>query len=280
MWSEEPPVWGQATGDQEPGKQALSERPTATIEAERFVAREGDDGAPFDYSTIPRGHYDLVFRRGRGVQSKWHHLKFQRVAREVQGHRRVLDVGCGPGTLLGMLGPEHESVGVDITARQIDYADEVYGAPHRSFFACALDQLPADLDPFDAVTAVELIEHLPQDLTENTLAEAVARRRAGGKLVVTTPNYRSPWPLVERAVDRLGDVEYYVQHINKFTRPRFRSLMEGLGLREIQVRAYLAWAPFSAALGWRTADLVARLEAGPIENRFGLIMIATGTKPV
>ena len=56
--------------------------------------------------------------------------------------------------------------------------------------------------------------------------------------------------------------------------------MEGLGLREIQVRAYLAGAPFSAALGWRTADLVARLEAGPIENRFGLIMIATGTKPV
>ena len=41
--------------------------------------------APFDYSTIPPGHYDRVFRRRRGIQSKWHHLKFQRVARLVAG---------------------------------------------------------------------------------------------------------------------------------------------------------------------------------------------------
>ena len=220
------------------------------------------DAAPFDYSTIPPGHYDRVFRRRRGIQSKWHHLKFQRVARLVAGHRRVLDVGCGPGTLLGMLGDEHESVGVDITQPQIDYAREVYGAPNRSFYACALQELPEEIEPFDAVTAVELIEHLPPDLLEDTLRSAMGRLRPGGRLVLTTPNYHSAWPLVERIVDRVGDVEYYVQHINRFTRPRFRELLEGLGLAEVQVGAYLALAPFSAIFGWRFADLVARVEAG------------------
>jgi hypothetical protein len=28
----------------------------------------------FDYDSIPAGYYDLVFRRRRGMQSKWHHL--------------------------------------------------------------------------------------------------------------------------------------------------------------------------------------------------------------
>jgi 2-polyprenyl-3-methyl-5-hydroxy-6-metoxy-1,4-benzoquinol methylase len=235
--------------------------------------------APFDYSAIPPGHYDQVFRRRRGIQSKWHHLKFQRVARLVAGRRRVLDVGCGPGTLLGMLRDEHESVGVDITQPQIDYAREVYRAPNRSFYACALQELPEELEPFDAVTAVELIEHLPPDLLEDTLSSAMGRLRPGGRLVVTTPNYHSAWPLVERVVDQVGDVEYHVQHINRFTRSRLRELLESLGLGEVQVGAYLALAPFSAILGWRFADRVARVEHGFVEQALGLLLIGTGIKP-
>ena len=262
----------------------MAENSNATIEA---APREGappvatapEPPDAFDYSSIPPGHYDLAFRRGRGVQSKWHHLKFQRVVDQIGDSRRVLDVGCGPGTLLGMLDDSHECVGVDITHQQIDYASDVYGNERRSFYACALQELPTGLRQFDVITAVELIEHLPQELVCETLTDAVGRLRPGGKLVLTTPNYRSAWPLVERFVDRLGDVEYYVQHINKFTRGRLRSLCEDLGLEGVEVKPYLFVAPFAAALGWSAADRVARIEAGPIERRFGLIMMATGTKP-
>jgi SAM-dependent methyltransferase len=260
-----------------PSDKGMERHAIAEVEA---PAPESLPGAePFDYSTIPPGHYDLAYRRRRGIQSKWHHLKFQRVADQVAGYRRVLDVGCGPGTLLGALTDDHESVGVDITHQQIDYAREVYGSESRTFYACALEELPADLEPFDAVTAVELIEHLPQALAESTLRDAVGRLRPGGKLVLTTPNFRSAWPLIERMVDRLGDVSYYVQHINKFNRGRFRDLLRDLGLRDVEVHSYLAFAPFSAALGWRLADRVARLESGWIEDHLGLIMIASGVKP-
>ena len=64
----------------------------------------------FDYEEIPPGYYDEAFRRGRGAQSKWHHLKFRRVAEEIAGRRRLLDVGCGPGTFIGHMATAQESV--------------------------------------------------------------------------------------------------------------------------------------------------------------------------
>jgi SAM-dependent methyltransferase len=255
----------------------LGDKPTATIEIERRLVEPHDAAEPFDYTTIPPGHYDLVYRRRRGVQSKWHHLKFQRVAQEIGERRRVLDIGCGPGTLLGALGDGHECVGVDITEPQIEYADRVYAGPTRSFYACALEDLP-ELEPFDAITAVELIEHLPTEMVKSTLRDAARRLHPGGKLILTTPDYASAWPLVERIVDRLGDVDYYVQHINKFTPRRLQLLLEDLGLLEVQVSKYLFASPFAALLGWRLADLVSRAEAGRLENRFGLIVLGTAIK--
>src|SRR5262245_164377 len=194
----------------------VGERLSATIEVEVPTAGRVERAEPFDYTTIPAGHYDRVYRRCRGIQSKWHHLKFEHVAEQIGDRCRVLDIGCGPGTLLGTLDGAHECVGVDITEPQIEYADQVYAGPNRSFYACALEDLP-DLEPFDAVSAIELIEHLPTEMAEATMRDALRRLRPGGKLILTTPDYGSAWPLVERMVDRLGDVEYYVQHINKFT---------------------------------------------------------------
>lgn len=68
------------------------------------------------YDAIPTGYYDAVFHRRRGIQSKWHHLKFDRLRRAMAGLTDHLDIGCGAGTLVGTLGSGHRSVGVDIAA--------------------------------------------------------------------------------------------------------------------------------------------------------------------
>ena len=232
---------------------------------------------PFDYESIPAGYYDEAFRRRRGVQSKWHHLKFERVARELEGYTRVLDVGCGPGTLAGNFGRDHDWVGTDLSTRQIGYATRTYGATGARFYRATPATAPEREGPFDAVTMIELIEHLPPAAVDETLAEALTRLRPGGKVVVTTPNYRSAWPTIEAAVNRLGRVSYSFQHVNRFDPSRVVALLERHGLVAPRAEPFLVLAPFAAALGWQAADRVARLERG-LERRFGALVLGSAHK--
>jgi 2-polyprenyl-3-methyl-5-hydroxy-6-metoxy-1,4-benzoquinol methylase len=232
----------------------------------------------FDYETIPPGYYDTVFHRAHGAQSKWHHLKFARVTQEIAGRSRHLDIGCGPGTFIGQLPADATAVGIDLSARQIEYARARYGSESRAFYNCTMDRLPAHLDGFDAITAVELIEHLSPEEVKVALESAVERLVPGGKLVLTTPNFGGVWPLVEALLNRAATVTYEMQHTNKFTRSSLAVLLTMLGLREVRVATYLGVAPFIASFGWNTADQVSKWEQRFLEPRSGLLLIGTGTK--
>jgi SAM-dependent methyltransferase len=233
----------------------------------------------FDYETIPRGYYDLVYRRRRGIQSKWHHLKFRRVVEEMQGRPRHLDIGCGPGTLIGTLDDRFLSTGTDISATQIAYARRAYESKSKRFFAVPVQALPDDCRDYDVATVVEVIEHLSPADVDDLLRTTIERLRPGGKLILTTPNYRSAWPLVQMLVNRFGEVDYNPQHINRFTPHLLRQLLQNLGLNDVRVRPFLALAPFAAPFGWQLADTLARLERGPLEQAAGLLLLGTGTKP-
>jgi SAM-dependent methyltransferase len=235
--------------------------------------------AGFDYETISGGYYDAVYRRGRGIQSKWHHLKFRRVIEEMEGHRRHLDVGCGPGTLIGLLDDRFISTGIDISTAEIDYARREHECESKRFFALPAHALPDECRDYDVATIVEVIEHLAPAELDDVLRTTIERLRLGGKLVVTTPNFHSAWPIVEMLVDRLGELNYAPQHINGFTPPRLRQLLQDLGLEDVRVHSYLALAPFVAPFGWRLADTFAQLERGPLERVAGLLLLGTGYKP-
>ena len=192
---------------------------------------------------------------------------------------RHLDVGCGPGTLIGLLDHRFISTGLDISTPEVDYARRSYECESKRFYAVPARALPDECRDYDVATIVEVIEHLPPAELDSALRTTIERLRPGGKLVVTTPNFRSAWPLVEMVVDRLGELDYAPQHINNFTRRRLRQLLQDLGLEDVRVHPYLAFAPFAAPLGWRLADMLGHLERGRLERVAGLLLLGTGIKP-
>ncbi len=228
----------------------------------------------FDYDSIPVGFYDAVFMRNRGIQSKWHHLKFARFCREMIGARRHLDIGCGPGTFIGSLEASHLSIGVDIAEPQIAYARQRYGGPGRDFELVDSGPLPYSDSSFDVVTIIELIEHLtPQDNVA-LIRESMRVLAPDGMLLVSTPNYGSCWPVVEAMVERFGGLSYAEQHITHYDRASLGRLLEEAGGANVVVRAYMGIAPFLAPIGWRLADFVSRLEVDRLVNLYGLLLFA------
>ncbi|MEM7222071.1 MAG: class I SAM-dependent methyltransferase [Pseudomonadota bacterium] len=232
----------------------------------------------FDYDAIPIGYYDSVYRRATGVQSKWHHLKFAAFRRAMAGARDHLDIGCGPGTFIATLEGGIRSRGIDIAQPQIDFARSHYAGGERSFEVAGDLPLPYEDDSFDAITIIELIEHLPAEQNQALIAEALRVLRPDGKLLVSTPNYGSCWPIIEALVNRLGPTSYEDQHITHYRRASLHRLLEAAGGRAVSVRPYMGLAAFTAPFGWRFADAVAEFETPWLEGLYGLLLFAEARK--
>lgn len=216
---------------------------------------------PSVYLEIEPGYYDRALRHGSGVQWFWQYHRLRLVRESLPaGVRRVLDLGCGPGTFLGSLPSNVRGVGVDLAGPQLDYAREHYGKDGR------LDFVESDVvtaDPggtFDAAVAVEVIEHLPPGKTLAFLSNVRRLLAPGGTLLLTTPNYGSHWPLIEGVISRVGAVDYRAQHINRFTSRRLAEAVGDARFELVARRRFFVIAPFFAAISRRLADVILRLE--------------------
>ncbi len=224
----------------------------------------------FDYSSIPVGHYDRVAQGGSGIRRLWHLSKFERVL-DYLPHRpgqRLLDIGCFAGTFLSMADPTRFSrqLGVDILPAQVEYANRRYGSSVRRFVALhSITDLGALDERFDCVTLIEVIEHLSPAEIDALLTHVARLLVPGGRLVLTTPNYASTWPILERILNRVGDVSYEEQHITRFTyfdlerrladiHPAFASQFRV----DLKTTTHFV-TPFLAALSFRMAHRLSRL---------------------
>ena len=177
----------------------------------------------FDYGAIPAGFYDKILFEENGIRNFWHYQKFDSVLRSLKSRNggKILDIGCSAGSFLSMIKQEQFDVqfGVDIAPDQIKYAKK-YETSFRHFLLIDNKSfLIKKFAPqyFDAITLIEVIEHL--DRTEiNEFFSIVAQiMKSGGELVVTTPNYLSSWPILEQIMTYFIKPSYEEQHITKFT---------------------------------------------------------------
>jgi SAM-dependent methyltransferase len=94
---------------------------------------------------------------------------------------RVLEIGCGPGTILGYL-PNCEYVGFDISSKYIGTARKRF--PHAQFFCERVNQFSlAEQRSFDTVLALGVVHHLDDQEATQLFQIAYDALKPGGKLV-------------------------------------------------------------------------------------------------
>jgi 2-polyprenyl-3-methyl-5-hydroxy-6-metoxy-1,4-benzoquinol methylase len=198
-----------------------------------------------------------ALKSDRAAQRFWHEAKFRLIERIAMPgkHDRVLDAGCGSGTISHFLSLHAgEVVGIDSNPSAIAYASGAYKAPNLQFRLGQFDDLAGD-KPFDKIYSIEVIEHLYQDDVADVLSLFYKLANPGAQLLVTTPNYRSAWPVIEWLLDRFGLVArlHEAQHVIRFTKRRLVAVCERTGWAVRHIGTFNGVAPFLAPISYRVA---------------------------
>ena len=224
----------------------------------------------YDHDFVPIGYYDKVYKIKKGIQSKWHNQKFNFIKERMKDYKNHLDFGCSAGTFIGCLNEKKKSIGVDISIEQINYAKKKYKRKKHNFFFSKLP-LPFRDESFDVVTFLEVIEHC-DDIQNNIIIKEIYRLlKPNGILIITTPNYSSLWPLLEKIISFVGSIDYTKQHINKFNKKKLNNFLRLNNFFKVEDMTFIYLAPFFASISWKLAGYIEKIENNFFKTNFGFL---------
>ena len=145
------------------------------------------------------------------------------ICRRVTDRRpRILDVGCGTGANLLMLSQFGDAEGVDLSEDALAFCRE---RGLEKVKLGAAEKLPYDDGTFDLVTALDVVEHLDDDLAG--LREMQRVLRPGGRVLLFVPTFMFLWGLQD-------DVS---NHRRRYRLPELRRVLEQAGF-EVERTTY------------------------------------------
>lgn len=250
---------------------------TETTENSDAARRMGDQ------IEIEGDYQHRAITHGPPVQKFWHQSKLELLDWffTPEAGLRALDVGCGSGVIsdgLGKLGLD--VTGVDANAAAQSYASKTFARDNVRFLLGYLDELDLPPSSFDVATCLEVIEHVHPPQIEKLLADFAKLLKPGGRLLITTPNYRGLWPVIEWAADRFAstakmDADQHITHIH---RSMLSGFLEAAGFEVVKMRCYCTFAPFAAPISSGLARLIDRGERR-IDLPFGNLLAAVAQLP-
>jgi len=158
------------------------------------------------------------------------------ICRRVTDRRpRILDVGCGTGANLLMLSKFGDAEGVDVSEDALAFCRE-RGLANVKLGAA--EALPYDDGTFDLVTALDVVEHLDDDLAG--LREMRRVLRPGGRVLLFVPTFMFLWGLQD-------DVS---NHRRRYRMPELQRVLEQAGF-EVERTTYANITFFMPILAMR-----------------------------
>jgi 2-polyprenyl-3-methyl-5-hydroxy-6-metoxy-1,4-benzoquinol methylase len=196
--------------------------------------------------------------------------------------QRWLDIGCDTGAFLTVAKEELGiiPVGIDVAARSIAIAK----SSGIEAYQTSIERAPQHLADFPVITAIDLIEHVPEPA--DFLREVRNRLRPGATLYLETPNIESRVYAAGRLLSKLTGGHpaavlnrlFPPEHIQYFTQSSLASTARAAGLEVVQIRTRtLPWSDIAASIIIRLA--MAPLQAVDRLTGRGILICAVLRKP-
>jgi len=244
----------------------------------------------FNYDSVAGDYQYRALHSGHPMQRFWHGGKLTMIDQLIRPHlkpgSRLLEIGCGAGNLLLQASVRGSyPVALDLAMQALTFVrsrlrEARSGSEAPSDFSCLQsigEYLPLASNSFDCILLSEVIEHL--EVPQISIREATRVLRPGGRLLVTTPNYRSLWPIMERAVDMMNMAPKMAgeQHISRFHPNSLKHLLSDSGLGIEYFGTIYNISPFLSIL---FPNLAKRQLNRELKSRtsLGMILVAMAVK--
>lgn len=165
-----------------------------------------------------------------GLERRYHRLVIQ--ALELHGEEKILDIGCGTGTLTrdiaAALSDKNRSccTGLDAAETMIAVArKKAAGIPNIHFDAAIAEHLPYENGSFDAAVSAFFFHHIHFELKKKVLAETARVLKPGGRFIVVDADIPTTrfGALCARAGHWLFQQEEIAENIEGKLREAFRA---------------------------------------------------------
>jgi len=241
----------------------------------------------FNYQAVAGDYQYRAMLAGPPLQRFWHTGKLlvwdELIAPRVRNEPQfpLIEVGCGAGLLLQHLVQEPVlKVGTDINFQALRFLNQRFidiGNP-QLFLAIMSkgEQLPFKDDYFGGVILSEVIEHLSHP--EILLNEAYRILRPGGWCYITTPNYRSFWPFLEKVIDRFDLAPRMAgeQHISLFDQKKLIRLLKDWQLEILT--SFYRFSPLFSMISMNWGKRLLKRECRS-NNKSGMLLACLARKP-
>lgn len=163
--------------------------------------------------------------------------RVEKASRFVPKCNRLLDVGCGDGIVAHFVKDKVKYIyGVDNLQKDLQKAEKK--GLETKFVNLDKDKLPYTANYFDAVTSLDVIEHVKDP--DVHVQETYRVLKKGGILIISTPNIRFSDHLVQLVIKGVFpktslDPNYYDGgHIHFFTYKDMQQLLRKAGFKNIK----------------------------------------------
>jgi 2-polyprenyl-3-methyl-5-hydroxy-6-metoxy-1,4-benzoquinol methylase len=218
-----------------------------------------------DAIRIPGDYQHRAARSSNPVQRFWHAAKkivVDEMLPPAPGDF-VIDAGCGSGVIAEHLASSGaEVMGVDANPEAIRFARAELARPNLRFEQRLVDDAMTLERPVDKFYSLEVIEHIYRPQGVAMLRNFHRLLRPGGRALITTPNYRSAWPLLEWTLDTFGLAPKMAgeQHVEHYHRRKLRDAATEAGFAVDALRTVCFVSPWLAPLSWSLATAAAKRE--------------------
>lgn len=230
---------------------------------------------------LEAGYYDIVLinglRKKRGIQSNWHNTTFEKVSNHINKEVH-LDYACGPGSLVGIY-VNSNSICVDISSKQINYGKEKYG-DKAEFYKLENFNFDNYQNYFEVITVLGLLEFINKNESIQLINNLYNVLKPGGKIILTTVNFRSAISILEKIQSLLTNVKYSNQFISKYNIETLQNLISLTKFNHFQIEKYMNFGIFFSIFGHKISNKIQNFIATIFKNYFGYQLLATLQKDI